>query len=343
MERGDFGNLRVGEFRPPNIKLPGSVTTLIPIAIIGLWLLWSTVYTVSPEEVGVILTLGEFTSVTDPGLHFKLPAPIQTVSKVPVQRQLKEEFGFRTLSAGVRSQFDTVGEESAMLTGDLNVAVVEWTTQYRVADPYLYMFRVRNVTETFRDMNEAVMRTVVGDRSVTEVLTIGRQEIASEVERRLQEMCDQYETGIRIEQIVLQDVNPPDPVRPSFNEVNQAQQERERMINDARAQFNREVPAARGEALRAVEQAEGYAVDRVNRSEGDAARFRSVYESYRRAPEVMRRRLYLETMLELLPSIRQKVIIDQDIDGLLPLLNLQSGEFLQPSVPSASSNQEPSQ
>ena len=342
MDKSDFDNLKMGDFRPPNIKLPSGLTSLIPIVVIGLWLLWTTFYTVTPEEVGVVLTFGEFTSVNEPGLHFKLPAPIQTVWKVPVQRQLKEEFGFRTVGASVRSQFDTVGEESSMLTGDLNVGVVEWTTQYRVADPYLYMFKVRNVTDTFRDMNEAVMRTVVGDRSVTEVLTIGRQEIASEVERRLQEMCDQYETGIRIEQIVLQDVNPPDPVRPSFNEVNQAQQERERMINDARAQFNREVPAARGEALRVVEQAEGYAVDRVNRSEGDAARFQSVYEAYSRAPEVTRRRLYLETMLDLLPSVRQKVIVDQDIEGLLPMINLQGG-FVQPAIPAAAAIREQGQ
>ena len=177
------------------------------------------------------------------------------------------------------------------------------------------------------------MRTVVGDRSVSEVLTVGRQEIASEVESRLQELCDQYETGIRIEQIVLQDVNPPEPVKPSFNEVNQAQQERERLINEARAEFNREVPAARGEALRVVEQAQGYAVDRVNRAEGDASRFVALYDAYRRAPEVTRRRLYLETMLELLPQVRQKIVIDQDIDGLLPLLNLQ-GDFVQPPASS---------
>ena len=184
------------------------------------------------------------------------------------------------------------------------------------------------------------MRTVVGDRSVSEVLTVGRQEIASEVERRLQELCDQYETGIRIEQIVLQDVNPPEPVKPSFNEVNQAQQERERMINDARSEFNREVPNARGEALRAVEQAEGYAIDRTNRAEGDATRFIALYDAYRRAPEVTRRRMYLETMLDLLPRVRQKIIIDQDIEGLLPLLNLQ-GQAM-PPPDGASGAQEPS-
>ena len=339
METPDFGNIRVGDFRPPNVKLPPGVAGIVPLVIIGLLLLYSTVYTVSPEEVGVVLTFGEFTATTDSGLHFKLPYPIQSVEKVAVERQLKQEFGFRTVSAGVQSQFRDVGEESSMLTGDLNVAVVEWITQYRVADPYLYMFRVRELEETFRDMNEAVMRTVVGDRSVSEVLTVGRQEIASEVERRLQELCDQYETGIRVEQIVLQDVTPPEAVRASFNEVNQAQQERERMINEALTEFNRAVPRARGEALQTIQEAEGYATDRVNRAEGDAARFVALYDAYRRAPEVTRRRLYLETMLELLPQIRQKVIIDQDIDGLLPLLSL-DGSIMSPAAAAAAVQRE---
>ena len=341
MEGSNFGNVRMGEFRPPQIKLPRGLSTALPVLILLVPLLWSTVYTVDPEEVGVLLTFGEFSGVTEPGLHFKLPYPVQTVQKVPVQRQLKLEFGFRTVRAGVRSEFGGVIEgESLMLTGDLNVGVVEWTTQYRVVDPYLFSFKVRNLEDTFRDMNEAVMRTVVGDRSVSEVLTVGRQEIASEVERRLQELCDQYETGIRVEQIVLQDVNPPEPVKPSFNEVNQAQQERERMINDARAEFNREVPAARGEALRVIEQAEGYAVDRVNRAEGDAARFIALYDAYRRSPEVTRRRLYLETMLELLPQVSQKIVIDEGIDGLLPLLNLQGQVVRPPGAGSSSDGQE---
>lgn len=329
MDPSDLGNLRVGNFKPPRIELPRNAITLAVLVVLGLWLVFTSFYTVDPEEVGVVLTFGAFSGTTDPGLHFKLPSPIQTVETVPVQRQLKQEFGFRTVNASVRSDFRDVAEESLMLTGDLNVAVVEWITQYRVADPYQYLFRVRNLDETFRDMNEAVMRTIVGDRSVSEVLTVGRQEIASQVEARLQELCDQYEMGIRIEQIVLQDVTPPDPVRPSFNEVNQAQQERERLINEARAAYNREVPRARGEALRTIQEAEGYATDRVNRSEGDAARFRQLYEAYRRAPEVTRRRLYLETMLELLPQVRNKIVIDQDIDGLLPLLNLQ-GQALGP-------------
>jgi membrane protease subunit HflK len=280
-------------------------------------------YQVEPEAVGVLQTFGKFSPpVTDPGLHIKLPYPIQTVTKVAVQRQLKEEFGYRTEDVGVRTRYSEASfeGESLMLTGDLNVGVVDWTVQYRVDDPYKYLFRVRNPTDTFRDMNEAVMRAVVGDRSVTEVLTIGRQEIATEVEVRLQELCDQYEIGIHVEQIVLQDVNPPDRVKDSFNEVNEAQQERERMINEARAQFNRVIPRAHGEAEQTIQEAEGYATDRVNRARGDAALFDAVRAAYSRAPEVTRRRIYLETMQQMLPNVKQKIVLDQDLKGLLPLL-----------------------
>jgi membrane protease subunit HflK len=169
------------------------------------------------------------------------------------------------------------------------------------------------------------MRAVIGDRSVNEVLTIGRAEIASEVERRLQELCDQYETGIRIEQIVLQDVDPPDQVRPAFNEVNQAQQEKERMINEARAEYNRVIPRARGEAQQTITQADGYATDRVNRALGDAELFKSLLAAYRRAPEVTRRRIYLETMLAVYPNVKQKIILDEALQGVLPLLQLTGG------------------
>lgn len=333
--------------RPENIPPPRTIGIGL-LVLLGLLLVWSSVFMVQTEEVGVVLTFGKYSHEADPGLRIKMPWPLQTVVKVPVQRQLNVEFGFRTATPGVRSQYAQRSyiDESLMLTGDLNVAVIEWTTQFRIDDAKKYLFNVRNLYDpaeagrgdTFRDMNEAVMRAVVGDRSVSEMLTIGRQEIATEVEVRLQEMCDQYETGIRIEQVVLQDVNPPEPVRPSFNEVNQAQQERERMINEARADFNRVIPRARGEAAQTIFAAEGYATDRVNRAEGDADRFRALYQAYRRAPEVTRRRLYLETMLDLMPSIRSKVIIDQDIKGILPLLNLQ-GEFV---LPGAQDSQEQS-
>jgi membrane protease subunit HflK len=236
---------------PPNVP-PIRTVGIGLLVLLGVVLLWSSVFTVAAEEVGVVLTFGKYSRQAEPGLRVKWAWPVQTVMKVPVQRQLKAEFGFRTASAGVSTQYaeGRFTDESLMLTGDLNVAVVEWTTQFRVNDPYKYLFRVRNLydpreerrSDTFRAMNEAVMRAVIGDRSVNEVLTIGRQEIASEVERRLQELCDQYETGIRVEQIVLQDVNPPDQVRGAFNEVNQAQQEKERMINEARSEYNAVIP-----------------------------------------------------------------------------------------------------
>ena len=291
----------------------------------------SSVYTVEPEEVGVVVRLGRFIGLTDPGLHFKIPLGVDKVFKVAVQRQLKQEFGFRTLEAGVRSQFTTAGlqNESNMLTGDLNAVVVEWVVQYRVVDPYKYLFRVREVEETFRDLNEAVMRKVVGDRTVNEVLTVGRQEIEALVKVDLQLLADQYETGIRVEQVVLQDVNPPDPVKPSFNEVNQSEQERERLINEAQSEYNKVVPRAKGEARQTIQQAEGYALDRVNRSQGDASRFNSLYSEYRKAPEVTRTRIYLETMNKILPKAGRKVILDDKLEGVLPLMNLDGTVRLQ--------------
>jgi modulator of FtsH protease HflK len=296
----------------------------VVLVVVGLILAWTTFFTVDPEEVGVVLRFGRYTRTADPGLNLKLPSPIEQVFKVPVQRQLKEEFGFRTARADVRTSYDRgdFSGESLMLTGDLNVAVVEWTAQYRVSDPYKFLFKVRNVQKTFRDMNEAVMRGVVGDRSVNEVLTVGRQEVASKVEEELQALCNQYETGITVDQIVLQDVNPPDPVKPSFNEVNQAEQERERAINEARSEYNKVIPKARGEALQAIEQAQGYAIDRVNRAKGDAALFEQLLAAYRRAPEVTRRRIFLETMEAVYPKTQRKLLVDTQLKGMLPVLDL---------------------
>ncbi len=308
-------------------QLPISFRTVgaVILVLVAIPLLWSMWYTVDPEEVGVVLRFGRYDRRTQPGLHFKLPYPVETMEKVAVQRQLKEEFGFRTATPGVRTRYSPADFrlESLMLTGDLNVAVVEWITQFRVKDPYKYLFKVRNVGFTFRDMNEAIMREVVGDRSVNEVLTIGRQEIADAVKIRLQAMCDQYDIGITVDQIVLQDVNPPDPVKPSFNEVNQAQQEREKLINEARADYNRIIPRARGEALQTIQQAEGYATDRVNRAKGDANLFDALLGAYRRAPEVTRRRIYLETMQVVFPKVKRKIVLDEKVGSVLPFLNLE--------------------
>jgi len=309
---------------PKMPPLPAGGLQLLVVVIVVLALAFTSVYTVDPEEVAVVMRFGAFTRTENPGLHFKLPLGVERVLKVAVQRQLKQEFGFRTLSAGVRSQFTTTGyqDESNMLTGDLNAAVVEWVVQYRVVDPYKYLFRVRQVEQTFRDISEAVMRTVVGDRTVNEVLTVGRQEIEDLVKVGLQDLATQYDTGIRVDQVVLQSVNPPEPVKPSFNQVNQAEQERERLVNEAQSEYNKVVPRAEGEALQAIQQAEGYALDRVNRAEGDAARFDALYAEFRKAPEVTRTRIYLETLGRVLPRVGRKVVVGADLEGVLPLLNL---------------------
>ena len=317
------------EFRRVNMpqmpKFTGSAVTIGIAAILIASAVFSTLYQVQPEEVGVVLRFGRYIGTTDPGLRIKWPF-VDEVEKVPVQRQLKQEFGFQTTEADVRTVYAPTSQdleaETIMLTGDLNVAVVEWIVQYRVSDPYEYLFKVRNLDETFHAMNEAVMREVVGDRTVTEVLTVGRQEIEVEVEAQLQELANQYEMGITIDQVVLQDVNPPTPVRPSWDEVSQAQQQRDRLINEARGEYNRVIPRARGEAQQTVLQAEGYALDRINRAQGNAVRFTAVYDEYRRAPDVTRRRLYLETMQRILPRVGRKLIVDEGTTGVLPLLSL---------------------
>lgn len=295
--------------------------------VIGIFILvaiFSTVKTVGPEEEGVVIQLGEYNRTVQPGLNFIVPFGIETMHKIPVQRQLKQEFGFRTAQAGQRSEYSSseFGDESMMLTGDLNLTNVEWVVQYRITNSYNYLFKVRNAEKTLRDMSESVMRKIVGDRTVNEVLTIGRQEVASSVEVRLQEMCDEYENGIRIDQVVLQDVNPPESVKPSFNAVNQAQQERETLINQAEAEYNRVIPRARGEAEETIQLAEAFALNRVNRAKGEAERFNALYESYVKAPEVTKQRIYLETMEKILPKIGNKIIVDEKGNNVLPLLNI---------------------
>ena len=306
-------------------KVPPGGVRLVLLAIVAAVLIFGSVYTIDPEEVGVVLRFGKYKDPPrDPGLNFKLPLGIDRVIKVPVQRQLKQEFGFRTQRAGVRSQFTRAGlqEEANMLTGDLNAAVVEWVVQFRVQDAKKYLFKVRAVEDTLHDMSEAVMRQVVGDRTVDEVLTVGRQEVADLAEAELQRLCDQYENGVKIEQVVLQDVNPPEAVKASFNEVNQAEQERETKINEAQKEYNTVMFSAEGEAEQTISNAEGYALDRVNRARGEAARFNSVFAEYRKAPEVTRRRIYLETMNEILPRMGQKTVLDGGLEGVLPLLDL---------------------
>lgn len=320
MTNGDLPKL---EIKLPQIK-PGMIK-LIVAGVIAIVILAGSVYTNGPEEVGVILRFGKFKRATEPGLHFKYPFGIEALTKVPVERQKKQEFGFRTTRAGIQSEYAVTSEardEAQMLTGDLNVAIVEWIVQYKIKDPYNYLFMLRDAEATFRFMNEAVVRRVVGENSVDEVITIGRARLALEAKEELQRLCDLYEIGLEVNQLIFQDVNPPDPVKPSFNEVNQAVQERETKINQAWSEYNQEIPKAEGEAKQVIEAAEGYATERVNRAEGDADRFRNIYREYARAPLVTRKRLYLEAINEILPLVQKKIIFDETLKNILPLLNL---------------------
>lgn len=322
-------------FEIPQIKIPKipiRTVGIVVVAIVGLVLATTSFYQVQPQEVGVVQRFGAYIKTTQPGLNFKLPF-IDSVRLVPVQRQLREEFGFRGATPGSRrARSGKVPEESLMLTGDLNVAVVEWIVQYRVADPYKYLFQVRNVEDTFRDMSETIVRQVVGDRTVTEVVTVGREEIGARVKDLLQDLCDQYETGILVDQVVLQDVKPPDAVKPSWDAVNQAEQQRDRLLNQAQTEYNTVIPRAKGEKDQLVLQAQGYATNRVNRSEGDASRFKALSSAYKRAPEVTRRRMYLETMEKVLPQAGAKLFLDEKAKGVLPLLPLDTLKKI-PGVP----------
>lgn len=321
--RRDFQPIESFGLKLPKIS-SGAVKIVIG-AIIVLILLFGSIYQIRPEEVGAVLRFGKFVRVTEPGLHFKLPLGIEKLTRVPVQRQLKMEFGFRTATPGIRSQYRVTPEyreEAVMLTGDLNVVVVEWIVQYKIKDSYKYLFKMRNVDDTFRYLNEAVVRKFAGDNSVDEVITVGRARIANDAKEELQKLCDLYEIGIDVNQIIFQDVNPPDAVKPSFNEVNESLQEKEKKINEAWSDYNQEIPRASGEAEQTIQSAEGYATERVNRAFGDANRFTSIYKEYVRAPLVTRRRLYLETMNEILPKISKKIIFDEKQKNILPLLNL---------------------
>lgn len=316
-----------GDFPAMEIRLPKINPTIIKLAVIGvviLIVLFSSFYQISPEEMGVILRFGKFVRTTDPGLHLKLPG-IEQLLKVPVQRQLKMEFGFRTETPGIRTEYRVTPEtqkEARMLTGDLNVADVEWIVQYKIRDPYNFLFKLRDAENTFHYMNEAIVRKIVGDNSVDEVITVGRARMALKAKEELQKLCDLYEIGIEVNQLIFQDVNPPEPVKPSFNEVNEALQEKERKINEAWSEYNQEIPKARGEAEQVIRAAEGYATERVNNAKGDAERFKAIYREYARAPLVTRKRLYLEAINEIIPKMNKKIIFDEQQKNILPLLNL---------------------
>ncbi len=313
---------------PPTIKNYIKNTKILVVVIILAIISFNSVFTIETEEIGVITRFGKYVRNAEPGLNFRIPI-IEKVYRVPVERQQKLEFGFRTAGAEYedkRFQTAEMKDESLMLTGDLNLAEVAWVIQYRVNDAYKYLFKVRNIRMTLRDISEAAMRQIVGDRTVNEVLTVGRTEITNEMEKLVQKICDEYLMGIKVEQIVLQDVNPPESVKGAFNAVNKAQQEKETAINIAKSSYNKVIPKAKGQKEETIQKAEGYAVERVNRANGEAARFNDLYQEYVKAPEVTKRRLYLETMSKVIPRLGNIIVTDQKGNNVLPLLNMKLNE-----------------
>lgn len=315
-----------------NLNLPSGFLPILGIAaLVAIILFVSTAYyTVPSDSVGLVTRFGKYVKEEPAGLHFKIPWGADEVIIVPVKRQLKQEFGFSTQGATNRSQARPDPQaQSQMVTGDLNAALVEWVVQYRIEDPKRYMFDVRNPGETLRDLSESVMREVVGDRTVDEVITIGRQDIEVEALVKMQELTTKYGIGVSIDQVQLKNINPPRPVQESFNEVNQAQQEKESLINAARREYNKVVPLAEGEKDQRIRAADGYRLKRINEAEGDAARFNSVLTEYLKAPEVTRRRIYIETLQEVLPGLESKIIMDSQAQQVLPLLPLGGKGILQ--------------
>lgn len=317
--------IRQGKQRLGNLIPSGGqygIFSMLIVFLIGLGA-WTSYYTVPSDSVAVVQRFGKYLKEVPSGLHFKLPLGVDIATIVPVKRQLKQEFGFTTPGATDPYQSPTDGhKETEMVTGDLNAALVEWVVQYRISDPQKYLFEVREPSATLRYVSESVMREVVGDRTVDEVITIGRQEIEVEALTKMQALTTKYAMGISIDQVQLKNINPPAPVQASFNEVNQAQQEKEKLINEARRDYNKIIPLAEGEKDQRIREADGYRLKRINEAEGDVARFTALLTEYSKAAEVTRRRIYIETMEDILPGIQSKIILDSQARSVLPLLNL---------------------
>ena len=310
----------------------GRVGLVIGIFLLGN-ILYSAFYTIAPGEKGVVLRFGRYVKTTSSGLNFKLPF-VDEVIKVDVENVRKEEFGFRTKTPGQRTEFVKTGYEgeSLMLTSDRNVIDLEWIIQYKVQDPIFFAFKVKNVKEAVRDISEVALRRIVGNMTFDYVLS-NREVLAAATQREVQASLDRYQAGVKIVTVQLQDVNPPDQVKPAFNEVNEADQDMKRLVNEAEEAYNREVPKARGDAKKMLEEAHGYAVERVNLAKGEASRFLSILKEYKGGPDVTRRRMYLETMQEVLPKVTEIYVVDGDKGGILPFLDVRGGSKGAPKTP----------
>lgn len=305
-------------------SMPKGPVWLLGLLLVIVLIAANSFYTVQPQETAVVQRFGKFIASAPPGWHFKLPFGIDTVTKVATGRALQREYGYRTTRADIKSQFSERGyeEQAMMLSGDLNVVNLHWAVQYMIENPNDYLFQVKHVEDTLDDISESVMRRIVGNRYADEVLTVGRAAVAQMARDEMQTILSTYRTGVKIITVKLQNVNPPDPVKAAFNEVNEARQEKERMINEAQQAYNQKIPKAMGEARQLVTQAEGYALERVNRSQGDASRFAEILEAYSKAPDVTRRRMYVESFGAFLERVDRVMVIDELQKNLLPLFDL---------------------
>ncbi len=302
---------------PPNRKSFGAIVAILVVFFLG----YQSMYQIQPNEQGVLLRFGRFQAVTSPGLHFLIPL-VEEVTKVDVESIRKEEFGFRqNMSRSYSQASNALDLESLMITSDKNVIQLNWVVQYKIRDAEHFLFNIRDPRAAVRNISESVIRRLVGNRDFDYTLN-NRDELANSTMMEMQVLMDKYNSGIQLVVVQLQDLNPPDPVRPSFNEVNEADQDKIRLANEAQKEANTKIPKASGTAKKMIEEAEGYAIERVNNAEGDVARFNSIYQQYIKAREVTRTRMYVETLSSVLPNVKDVVVVDQGKNGIIPLLNL---------------------
>ena len=315
-------------FRPPQLKIKPRMIFILVLVVFAAAMGVSSLYMVDQTEEAVILRLGKFNRIASPGLHYKMPFRIEQNYNVPTQVIQNMSFGFRTEKSGVETIYsrNDFPEESVMLTGDLNIVDVEWIIQYRIVDPVAWLFNVENREKTIRDISQSTLNRLVGDRGIFDVIGKGRVDIETRGQEQLNDVLKSYNLGIKVTTIKLRNIVPPiGAVQDSFEDVNKAQQDMNRLINEGKEAYNKEIPKARGEADRIIQEAYGYQAERVNQAKGDVARFNAVYDEYRKSKDITKSRLYIEMIEEVFKSEEKTDLIDKNLDNFLPLKSLQSG------------------
>jgi membrane protease subunit HflK len=302
---------------------PAAILVALAVIVAAI-LLGTSVYIVDQTEEAVVTRLGRYIATQGPGLQFKLPFGIDRAYKVNVKTVQTEQFGFTTLRSGIISSYTDQTSESTMLTGDLNIVEVEWIIQYRVVDPRAWVFNVMEQSRTIQDVSRSAINMLVGDRTIMDIMGPERSAIESAGAEFMNETFRGYGLGIDVIAVKLQNIDPPAGVQESFDDVNKAEQDMNRLINEGQQVYNAEIPRARGERERIIQEAQGYKTERINRANGDVARFNAVYAEYRRAPEVTRQRLYYEMVEEVFKEDTDTVILDRNFDNFLPLRDLNS-------------------